>query len=175
MEQNQESGQLLPQKIILARTETSNEYYTDVVRPHFQCLFWIWTSICRRMFPAILCFPLSVSVWHWCTLKNSWRWTKDVGFWWIQLLCRHLYITVIPKTLQNCWIVLPYHLYNLYICISRIHSQSNYKLLLLLFWLHHVKASLTNCFMTFTVCKKTILHPKNWEVTTASPITAMHV
>ena len=84
-------------KSYVARNENSNEYHVDVFRP--QMIF----SVCfgygypyARVLPAILCFPASVSVWHWCTLRNSWRWTEDVGFWWIQLLCRYLYTIVIP-------------------------------------------------------------------------------
>lgn len=116
--------------------------------------------------PYILCFPASVSVWHWCTLRHSQKWNKDVGFWWTRLLCRHLctfvisFYSVHSETLQRCWAALPHHLYDMHVPV--ICSQTNYILLLLLFyWLHSEIAA----------CAKQVPHPKSCKVTAASSTT----
>lgn len=108
-----------------------------------------------------------IKIWHFDGLNHC----ADIDI----LLSFH-FVPCIPKTLQKCWIVLTYHLYSMHIHISIIHSQTNYSLLLLLFyWLHYVKALVTNYFMTFAACTKQALHPESWKVTTASPTREVHV
>lgn len=55
------------------------------------------------------------------------------------------FIQCIQK-LQKCWVVLPHHLFSMHVHVPVICSQTNYILLLLLFyWLHCEKAFLTSC------------------------------
>lgn len=167
-------------KSYVARNENSNEYYVEVFRP--QMIFCVcfgygypYVRECYQLYCVFLHLSLCGTGALSEILEDELKMWDFDGF----SRCADIYILLslhftqcIPKTLQKCWIVLTHHLYSMHIHVSIIHSQSNYNLLLLLFyWLHYVKAFLTNCFMTFATCKKQILHPESWKVTIASPTT----
>lgn len=85
-------------KSYTANYDSSSECCIDVFRPQmdFSVCFGSEYPYVREFYqPYILCFPASVSVWHWCTSRCSQKWNKDVGFRWTPLLCRHLCTTVI--------------------------------------------------------------------------------